>query len=80
MPSADNICKQFGPRLGPTKCRAWSGSKLFDTLMVFPTEFFQKVDFEKNRQTTNKHEKSNSRQTVRPLNSVAKVTIKYISM
>ena len=33
--SADNVCKQFGPRSGPTKCRAWSGSRLFETLMVF---------------------------------------------
>ena len=33
--SADNLYKQFGPRLGPTKGRAWSGFKLFDTLMVF---------------------------------------------
>ena len=30
--SADNLCKQFGLRSGPTKCLAWSGSKLFDTL------------------------------------------------
>ena len=29
--SVDNLCKQFGSRSGPTKCRAWSGSKLFDT-------------------------------------------------
>ena len=28
--SADNFCKQFGPRSVPTKCRAWSGSNLFD--------------------------------------------------
>ena len=25
------------------KCRAWSGSKLFDTLMVFPKDFFLKM-------------------------------------
>ena len=31
MSSADNLCKQFGPRSGPTECRFWSGSKLFDT-------------------------------------------------
>ena len=29
-----NIKKQFGPRLNPTKCRAWFGSKLFGTRMV----------------------------------------------
>ena len=33
--SAGNICKQFGSRSGLTKCQAWSGSILFDTLMVF---------------------------------------------
>ena len=34
--SADNLCKQFA------KCQAWSGSKLFDTLMVFLI-FFPKM-------------------------------------
>ena len=28
---ADNYCKQIGLRSGSTKCRAWSGSNLFDT-------------------------------------------------
>ena len=56
--SADDLCKQFGPRSGPTKCRAWSGSKLFDTLMIFLKEFFKKVNFEKNQQTAKKHAKS----------------------
>ena len=46
--SADNLCKQFWSRSGSTKCRAWSGSRLFDTLMVFLKEFFEKVDVEKN--------------------------------
>ena len=46
--TSDNyICKQFGPRSGLTKCRAWSGSKLFDTLMVFLKEFLENVDSEK---------------------------------
>ena len=45
--SADNLGKQFGPRSGPTNRRAWSGSKLFDILMVFLKEFFQKNNFEK---------------------------------
>ena len=31
---------------------AWSGPKLFDTLMVFRKRFFEKVNFEKNQQTT----------------------------
>ena len=47
MSSADNACKQFGPRSGPTKCRASSGSKLIDILVEFLKEFFKKVDFEK---------------------------------
>ena len=32
VPSADNLCKQFGPRPGPKKRWAWSESKLFDTV------------------------------------------------
>ena len=53
MLSADNLCKQFGPR---------SGSKLFDTLMVFLKEFLKKLILKKNQQTTKKHKKSPSRQ------------------
>ena len=41
------ICKQFVPRSGPTECQARSGSKLFETLIVFLKEFFEKVKFEK---------------------------------
>ena len=52
--SADIFCKQFGTRSGLTKCRSWPGSKLFDTLMVFLKEFFEKVDFEKNQQRQKK--------------------------
>ena len=44
--SAVKLGKQFGPRSGPMNRRAWSGSKLFDILMVFLKEFFQKVNFE----------------------------------
>ena len=40
--SADNLCKQIRPRSGPTKCRACSGSNLFDTQMVLLKEFFSK--------------------------------------
>ena len=54
--SADKFCKQFGPRSGPTKCRALSESNLFDSLMVFLKEFSQKIDFEKTQQTTKIHE------------------------
>ena len=34
---------RFGPRSGPTQCRSWSGSKPFDTLIVFLKEFFLKI-------------------------------------
>ena len=40
----------FANRLNPDQYRqmsAWSGTKLFDTLMVYLKEFFKKVDFEK---------------------------------
>ena len=47
VPSADNLCKQFGPRSGPTECWSFAGTKLFDTLIVFLKEFFEKVDVEK---------------------------------
>ena len=46
--SADHFCKQFGPRPGPKEHQTWSCSKLFDILIVFLKEIFQKVDFEKN--------------------------------
>ena len=45
------------PRSGPTESRAWSGSKLFDTLLVFLKKFLEKVNFEKSQQTTKKHAK-----------------------
>ena len=55
MLSTDNFCKQFGPRSG----LAESGSKLFDTLIVFLKELFEKVYFfvqKKTQQTSQKHE------------------------
>ena len=44
--------KQFGLRLGPTKCWAWSGSRLFDTLDNIPERFF-KFNFENNNNNKN---------------------------
>ena len=35
LSSAYNLCKLSGPRSGLTECRSWSGSKLFDTMIVF---------------------------------------------
>ena len=40
--SADNLCKLFGHRSGLTVCRFKSGSKMFDTLIVFLIELFEK--------------------------------------
>ena len=45
MSSAYNLCKQIGPRSGPTKCRAWSGSNLFDTLINFWKSGFWKISY-----------------------------------
>ena len=48
----DNLCKQFGPRSGPTKCLEPSCL----TLIVFLKEHFERVNFEKSQQTTKNHE------------------------
>ena len=55
LSSADNLCKQFGTRSGPTNCRAWSGSKLFDTVGILK-RIFWRSKFWKNLQTTKYHE------------------------
>ena len=47
--STDNLCKQFGPRSGPTKCCVWSGSKLFDAVKVFLNLFLFKLILKKIR-------------------------------
>ena len=49
MLSDNNLCKQFGPRSGPTKCRALSGPKLLGTLMLFLKEFFEKLILKKKK-------------------------------
>ena len=46
----DYICKQFGPSSGLT------GSKLFDTLIVFLKEFFEKSNLKKVSRRQQKHE------------------------
>ena len=40
-------CKQFGPRSGSTERRSWSGSKLFDILVMFLEEFFKTLILKK---------------------------------
>ena len=52
---------------GPTKCWSWSGSKLFDTLMVFVIWFFETVDLVKIQQTIKYLENLPSMQRVNPL-------------
>ena len=42
LSSADNLCKQFGPRSGSTERRSWPGPELFVSYT-----FFEKVNFEK---------------------------------
>ena len=49
--SSDSLCKQLEPSSRQSKC---SGSKLFDTPMVFLKEFLERVDFGKNQQMTKK--------------------------
>ena len=74
LSSADNFCKQFGPRLALTECRSWSGfywswswSKIFDTLapMMF-MKTIEKINFEKKKNSRWKqmHEKSPSMQII----------------
>ena len=50
LSSADNLCNSLDPdqaRQKCTKCRAWSGFKLFDTVIVFVKELFDNVNSEK---------------------------------
>ena len=53
MSYADKLCKQFGPRSGPTECRSLSGSKQFDTLIVFLKEFMKKLILKKTADDNN---------------------------
>ena len=46
LSSAENLCKQFGPRSGPTFCWSLSRSKLLDSLIVLLKDYFEKVNFE----------------------------------
>ena len=47
LSSADNLRKWFGPRSGPTEGWSSSGSKQFDTLIVFLKGFFEKLILKK---------------------------------
>ena len=46
VPSANFLCKQFGPRSGLTKFGAWSESKLSDTDGISRKNFLKKVDID----------------------------------
>ena len=54
LSSADNLCKQFGPRSGPREHWSLTESKLFDTLIMFLKKCFENVNVEKSEQTTTK--------------------------
>ena len=62
--SADNVLKQLQPRSGPTKHQVRFRSKLFDSLMVFLRENFEKkfILKKKKKQQTKKHAKLPSMQ------------------
>ena len=58
LSSADNLCKQFGPRSAPTECLSWSGfywswswSKVFDTLALMFMKKIEKANFEKKKKS-----------------------------
>ena len=51
MSSADNLCKQFGPRSGLAKHQAWSGPNCLTLWGNFRKSWFWK----KNQQTTKNH-------------------------
>ena len=50
----DILCKQYGPRSGPSKCLAWSWSKLLCTLVLFLKYLFVKKYFEKKKSADKK--------------------------
>ena len=61
LSSADYLCKQFGPRSGPT---AWSWTQTVWHSDSLPERIFEKVNFVKSQQTTKNHEKLPSKQWV----------------
>ena len=57
MSFADNLCKHFGPRSGPTKCRAGVKPLATESLMEFLKEFSEKVGLGKIPTDGKKHKK-----------------------
>ena len=72
---ADKLCKQLGPRSGPNKVRAQSGSKLFDTLMVFVKDFLKLLIFNKKISRLFKYEEIPSIQSIKNLTSYATIIL-----
>ena len=60
LSSADILYKQIAPRSAGTECQFLSGSKTYDTLMVFLKDFFKEF-----RRRQYKHAKSPSMQTIK---------------
>ena len=73
LSSANNLCKQFGPNQAQQNVGAWSGSKLFDTLMVFLKDVFEKL--KKKIQMTKMHAILSSMQRVKRLMPVVRSLI-----
>ena len=69
MPSVDNFANSLDPDLARQNVRPDLDSNCL-TLMVLLKEFFEKVDFEKNQQTSKKHEKLPRMQRVKHMQLV----------
>ena len=67
--SADNLCKQSGPRSRPSENWSLTGSKLLDTLKVFLKEFVKKYVFKKTANDDKSMKKVLSMQRVKNGNS-----------
>ena len=77
MSSADVLCGQLGPTSGPTKCRACSVFKLFETLMVILKEFLNILILKRNQQTTKKRAKILSFRICKFCRFSIDITLKY---
>ena len=77
--SADNLCKQFGPRSGPSKFRPWSGFKLFQRSDCVAERIFWKCLFWKYQQTTKGHAKfpQHAKTTVNGLYQLESLTLMH---
>ena len=74
LSSADNLCKQFGPRLGLTKCLSCYGSKSFDILIVILKDFFFNLFLKKKKKKKKKKTADHKRMKNYPACKVLMVT------